>query len=499
MVTLVRPNALATLARRSVTTVCALSLGGCQVTAQITPPPGGRPVINTHSTIVQLFEWRWPDIAQECETWLGPQGYGAVQISPPHEHRIIDQDATPFPWYQRYQPVSYELSSRSGNQAELTDMIERCDHAGVKVYADMVINQRSNAEANAGINQDGDSSPQDYATHFSSQDRGGPTALDTNSKPVQDEIATAMNTLIELGVAGFRIEAAQHIPPKKLASIVRQLRPLNKQFHTNGGRPFIYQAITNPGSESPQTSDYFGHGSVTEVDYGRNLGEQVRHGQLKNLMLFGEAWNLMPSHKAVVFTDNHITQRSRDRNIVTFNTPADNGASYTLANVFMLAWPYGIPKVMSSYDWPREEGNWFGPPATADGQTLPVSCGDGWVCEHRWPSIANMVEFRNVTQSAPTIDHWWDNGNNQIAFARGKRGFVVINNETSPMTATFMTGLPEGLYCNVLATETKTASPTLNDAITDTCHSSILVDNNGRAEFSVPPRQAAAIHIGHTF
>ncbi len=35
---------------------------------------------------VQLFEWSWADVAEECETFLGPKGYKAVQISPPSEH-----------------------------------------------------------------------------------------------------------------------------------------------------------------------------------------------------------------------------------------------------------------------------------------------------------------------------------------------------------------------------------------------------------------------------
>ena len=32
------------------------------------------------TTIVQLFEWRWNDIAEECERFLGPYGYGGVQV-----------------------------------------------------------------------------------------------------------------------------------------------------------------------------------------------------------------------------------------------------------------------------------------------------------------------------------------------------------------------------------------------------------------------------------
>ena len=36
--------------------------------------------------IVHLFEWKWTDIANECEAYLGPKGYCAVQVSPPMEH-----------------------------------------------------------------------------------------------------------------------------------------------------------------------------------------------------------------------------------------------------------------------------------------------------------------------------------------------------------------------------------------------------------------------------
>ncbi len=31
-------------------------------------------------TIVHLFEWRWDTIADECERFLGPYGYGGVQV-----------------------------------------------------------------------------------------------------------------------------------------------------------------------------------------------------------------------------------------------------------------------------------------------------------------------------------------------------------------------------------------------------------------------------------
>jgi hypothetical protein len=47
---------------------------------------GGAASANSPNTFVHLFEWSWDDIAHECQTFLGPKGFSAVQISPPNEH-----------------------------------------------------------------------------------------------------------------------------------------------------------------------------------------------------------------------------------------------------------------------------------------------------------------------------------------------------------------------------------------------------------------------------
>src|SRR5262245_45512780 len=91
--------------------------------------------------VVHLFEWKWPDIATECETVLGPAGFKAVQVSPPQEHSITPSHD----WSERYQPVSYSLArSRSGTEAQFVDMVTRCKAAGVGIIVDAVINHMTN-------------------------------------------------------------------------------------------------------------------------------------------------------------------------------------------------------------------------------------------------------------------------------------------------------------------------------------------------------------------
>ena len=89
-----------------------------------------------HWGIVHLFEWHWDTIADECERFLGPMKVGGVQLSPPNENRVIDDR----PWWERYQPISYKLETRSGNRQQLKSMIDRCNAVGVKIYPDAVIN-----------------------------------------------------------------------------------------------------------------------------------------------------------------------------------------------------------------------------------------------------------------------------------------------------------------------------------------------------------------------
>jgi hypothetical protein len=70
-----------------------------------------------------------------------------------------------------------------------------------------------------------------------------------------------------------------------------------------------------------------------------------------------------------------------------------------MAVAFLLAYPYGYPRVMSSFDFSDSDQ---GPPQDANGNIVsPIinrddTCGNGWVCEHRWRQIYNMVGFRNV-------------------------------------------------------------------------------------------------------
>merc|ERR1719199_1588147 len=88
---------------------------------------------------VHLLEWRWTEVAKECEEYLGPAGFSMVQVTPPQEHILGDS------WVIRYRPTSFKLDSRSGTSGEFKDMVKRCKAVGVNIMVDLIINHMAPA------------------------------------------------------------------------------------------------------------------------------------------------------------------------------------------------------------------------------------------------------------------------------------------------------------------------------------------------------------------
>lgn len=53
-----------------------------------------------------------------------------------------------------------------------------------------------------------------------------------------------MNRLIDLGVAGFRMDACKHMWPGDLENVYGRLHNLSLRWFPNGSRPFIFQEVT---------------------------------------------------------------------------------------------------------------------------------------------------------------------------------------------------------------------------------------------------------------
>ncbi|MEU9508347.1 carbohydrate-binding module family 20 domain-containing protein [Micromonospora sp. NPDC048170] len=435
-------------------------------------PPGGRDV-----TAV-LFEWRFDSIARECRDTLGPKGYGFVQVSPPQEHIQGGQ------WWTSYQPVSYNIASRLGDRNSFANMVSTCHNVGVKVIVDAVINHMSagSGTGTGGTNYSKYNYPgfyqvqdfhscrtdiRDYGNRYDVQECElvSLSDLNTSSDYVRGRIAGYLNDLLSLGVDGFRIDAAKHMAAGDLSAIKSRL--------SNPNAYWIQEAIYGAG-EAVQPGEYLGTGDVQEFRYARDLKRVFQNEKLAYLSDFGERWGYLPSNKAGVFVDNHDTERGGD------TLSYKNGAEYTLAGVFMLAWPYGAPHVHSGYEFSDRDA---GPP---NGGHVNSCYSDGWKCQHAWRQLANMVGFRNAA-AGTGVTNWWTDGDDQIAFGRGNKAYVAINRTGGTLTRTFQTSLPAGTYCDVQHGDLT------GGGCTGPTHT---VNGSGQFTASVGPNDAIALHVG---
>jgi alpha-amylase len=456
--------------------------GGETVRPVAAAPSGARDVI------ANLFEWNWPSVASECTNVLGPDGYGAVQVAPPEDSLSRDGH----PWWEVYQPATYNLTSRMGNRQQFVDMVDTCHAAGIKVYADAVINHMtgqgavsyggasftkytypgiySSADFHYYPNDCPESDDQihdyDNATEVQHCELSGLSDLRTETDYVRTELAGYLNDLLGIGVDGFRVDAAKHIGATDLAAIESKLtRPA-----------YIYQEVMYGGAVEP--NQFEGTGDLLEFNYADDLTQQF-NGNIANLKTFGQSWGLEPSDRSVVFVANHDTERNGS------TLSYKSGVNYTLAHVFELAWSFGTPQVYSGFDFANSDDS---PPSNSGGYVTNTTCGSGWECTDRAQPVVGMVGFHNATRGQP-VANWWDDGSNAIAFSRGAQGWVAINTEGSALTRTFATGLPAGSYCDVI-TGGASGGRCAGQAVT--------VDGSGNATVTVPANGAVAVDVNTT-
>jgi alpha-amylase len=428
-----------------------------------------------------LFEWNWPAVANECTSVLGPAGYGSVQVAPPQDSLKRTalgngSDTILHPWWEVYQPVDYNLTSRMGSESQFRSMVTACRHAGVKVIVDTVINHMTGQgnTSYGGVtytkyNYTGLYSPADFHSYpgdcpvppdngsgsqeGSIQDFNdytqvfncelvGLSDLRTQSSHVRHTLAKYLNKLLRYGVSGFRIDAAKHMGVTDLAAIEARLHRT-----VDGTRPFVALEVMpgSPGEISPTAFEHVG--DLLGFDYAGQLQAAFKSynhppndGNIGGLKVFGADSGLLPSNKELVFVENHDTERNGS----TLNYKDPNN---TIANEFMLAWPHGTPQVYASFAWNTPDDS---PPSDANGMVTNTVCDDTtWVCVDRYTGVRNMVGFHNYVRNE-RVTNWYDDGANLIAFSRGHRGFFSTNNESAAKTVSVQTGLGKGTYCDII-------------------------------------------------
>lgn len=433
--------------------------------------------------IANLFQWNWDSVAQEC-AWLGQNGYGYVQVSPANEHIQGSQ------WWTDYQAVSYKIQSKRGNESQFKNMVNACKNAGVGVIVDVIWNHMAGIDSGSGVagssfthyNYPGIYGQDDFhycgtpgndiqnwgdRTQVQTCELANLADLKTESSKVQNTLIAHSNKLIDLGVAGFRVDASKHIPVANQKTIISKLK---KQ-----GLYYTHEVVYE-GGPGVTSSEYTSIGDVQEFRFVTLMRDAFTNGNIAQLQgLNNMGW--LSSGKANVFVANHDRERG---GYLSYKSPNNQ---YALAHVFSLSYPYGTPTVFSGYSF---DNNDAGAPNGNYGTCGSNAGTNGWQCQHRWTGIAGMVGFYNKVGSAG-LANWTQGNNNQIAYGRGNVGYVIINNDGAAWKKTFTTGLADGTYCDVYSGKKNGKTCT---------GKSVTVKSGKLSNYSVPGHTAVAIHTG---
>src|SRR5882672_2839147 len=148
--------------------------------------------------------------------------------------------------------------------------------------------------------------------------------------------------------------------------------PSSRRSMRRRALPYVFLEVINNTGEAVTAQQYFGVGyasggeaDITEFNYGYRVSDAFLGRNGANLAtLQNLPASLLPSDKAVVFTDNHDNQRADN---VYYASTLVGAPAYELAAIYTLAQPHGAVSVMSSYGFDRatQAGRDAGPPGVA--------------------------------------------------------------------------------------------------------------------------------------
>lgn len=448
--------------------------------------------IDSSSVGVQLFMWNWKSVAKECKNELGPAGYDWVLVMPPSDHLSGPQ------WWVHYQPNSYEISSRLGSRADFAQMVEDCKAAGVKVIADAVINHM--VGVNSGTSWTG--AQIEKYTHpglyqpadFHSQKENisswgdlnqvqnyellGLSDLATEKTNVREKIATYLNDLLSIGVYGFRIDAARHIPVADLRAI-KALLP---------SKTYFLQEVA--ADSNPDINDYLETGDVWEFDWVNLMSQSFGQPGTAHFMTSAKrGFEFIESKSAVTMVSNHDTERNNSAISV------DMAQAQQLAFIYTLASDYGKPMVYSGYSFMNSDSS---PKLLASGAVANAVCPSGsatpkatykdlqFTCQHRWKGVEAMIAWRDSVGNAAETGVKGTKG--VLSFGRGTAGHVVMNSNLKTTKVKIKTQMAAGKYCDLI-TGGRNASIFPKQCLGAT----VVVDRAGYISASVAKQTAIAI------
>ena len=436
--------------------------------------------------ILHAFDWHYNDVAAKA-TEIKNLGYKAVLVAPP-----LKSDAAGCAWWQRYQPQDLRVIDHCrGNKQSFVNMINALSDSNparnVEVYADIVLNHMANERYGAtdfpgqatvnsygtnssywnnqklfgnltqGLFGSADFNPavcisnyndvwqvQNYRLCGGAGDTGLPD-LNPNSWVVQQQ-RDYLTALKNLGVKGFRVDAAKHMT----------IWHINQIFTSSikSGMYLFGEIITSGGAGNNEYDSFLAPylNNTDHKAYDFPLFNSIRNAfgfgcslsQLVDPAAYGQA---LANSRAVTFT-------------ITHDIPTNQGFRYLIMDPTdeYLAYAYVM-------------GRDGGKPLIFSDSTGTDS--NRWVNAYKASHISKMLNFHNRMHGQGMEMLAWNDC--AILFRRGQEGIVGINKCGGSQSFSVNTNGRFYWYRNY------------RDVLTG---SNLVYINGGNYHFSIPARTA---------
>ena len=179
--------------------------------------------------ILHAWNWSYNEIKDNLET-IARAGFSTIQTSPVQQPKDYNPNLKQVGslWWKLYQPLAFAIGNESwlGTKAELQELCEEANKYKIKIIVDIVANHLaggSDVEFNPNVES---YEPEIYnnnllhADYKSKTDNiadevyaplGGYPDLQTENQIVQERVLSLLKECIDVGVKGFRFDAAKHI------------------------------------------------------------------------------------------------------------------------------------------------------------------------------------------------------------------------------------------------------------------------------------------------
>ncbi len=285
---------------------------------------------NNDGNIFQAFNWKFSDIKDNLSA-IRNSGFKVVQTSP------VQQPKNGGPnWYSFYQPVSFAIATDSplGTKQELKDLCDEAEKYGIAIICDIVFNHMANI-ADGELEADGtpivspevkrfepdiyaarnDANDPTFHHNKSAQGSGAITQyyafgdlpdLNTGNTLVQSRCLALLKECIDVGVDGFRFDAAKHIET-----------PDDPQYASNFWPNVLGEAKTYYKNNT--NKDLIAYGEVlNDVDGGRSIDYYTKYMKVSDNSYIAKIASASVSGKADLALEATYGKNTNPSNILTW-------------------------------------------------------------------------------------------------------------------------------------------------------------------------------------